>query len=253
MGTRIQKITTCCAVAYSMLIYSSLGLAGPPFLTDDPEPVEYQHHEFYIASQQTRTASGRDGTLPHLEYNYGAAPDLQLHIIVPYAFSSPVDAPRRSGLGDIELGAKYRLLQETEGRPMMGIFPIVVTHTGDADKGLGNGGTQVFLPVWLQKKWDDWQSYGGGGYWINHAARSKNHWFFGWQLQKDISEHLTLGGELFHSTEQAPDEGSSTGFNLGGSYNFDDHNHVLFSAGQDLTNTHMINKYSSYVGYQRTW
>ncbi len=23
--------------------------AGPPFLTDDPEPVEYKHWEFYIA------------------------------------------------------------------------------------------------------------------------------------------------------------------------------------------------------------
>lgn len=253
MGARIQRMTACCAVAYSMLIHSSLGLAGPPFLTDDPEPVEYQHHEFYIASQQTKTTSGRDGTLPHLEYNYGAAPDLQLHIIVPYAFSSPADAPRRSGLGDIEFGAKYRLLQETESRPMLGIFPIVVTHTGDADKGLGNGATQVFLPVWLQKKWGDWQSYGGGGYWINHAAGSQNHWFFGWQLQKDISDRLTLGGELFHSTEQAPDEGSGTGFNLGGTYNFDDHNHLLFSAGQGLTNTNMINKYSSYIGYQRTW
>ena len=25
-------------------------LAGPPFLTDDPEPVDYQNWEFYIAS-----------------------------------------------------------------------------------------------------------------------------------------------------------------------------------------------------------
>jgi hypothetical protein len=25
--------------------------AGPPFLTDDPEPVEYRHWEVYVASQ----------------------------------------------------------------------------------------------------------------------------------------------------------------------------------------------------------
>ena len=25
-------------------------LAGPPFLTDDPEPVDYQNWEFYVAS-----------------------------------------------------------------------------------------------------------------------------------------------------------------------------------------------------------
>lgn len=247
------KYGACRFITCATLITSAPALAGPPFLTDDPEPVEYQHHEFYIASQQVKTQDGRSGTLPLFEFNYGAAPDLQLHIIAPYVFGNPVDGPRQRGLGDVELGAKYRFMQESEDRPMMGIFPIVITHTGDTDKGVGNGATQVFLPAWLQKKWDGWQSYGGGGYWINHAADAKNHWFFGWQLQKAISEHLTLGGEIYHSTEQVSGEGSSTGFNLGGAYNFDEHNHLLFSAGRGLTNVDMTNKSSSYVGYQLTW
>jgi len=237
----------------TMLIASRLALAGPPFVTDDPEPVEYLHNEFYISSQQVKTQSGTSGTLPHLEYNYGAVPDLQLHIIVPYAFNSPVNGQRESGLGDVELGAKYRFIQETGSRPMVGIFPLIETHTGDANKGLGNGATQVFLPLWLQKRWGAWQSYGGGGYWINNAPSARNHWFFGWQLQKDISEQLTLGGEVFHSTEQAPGVGSSSGFNLGGIFNFDEHNHLLFSAGRGLTNIDMTNQFSSYVGYQLTW
>lgn len=119
-----------------MLMASRLALAGPPFMTDDPEPVEYQHHELYISSQQVKTQDGKSGTIPHLEYNYGVAPDLQLHIIVPYAFNSPVNGQRESGPGDVELGAKYRFMQETDNRPMVGIFPLVETHTGDANKGL---------------------------------------------------------------------------------------------------------------------
>lgn len=247
------KCLACLFGACMTLTASELALAGPPFMTDDPEPVEYQHHEFYISSQQVKTQDGRSGTLPHIEFNYGAAPNLQLHILAPYAFNSPVGGPRQRGLGDVELGVKYRFVQETENRPMVGIFPLVVTHTGDADKGLGNGATQVFLPVWLQKKFGPWQTYGGGGYWINHAVDTKNHWFFGWQLQRELSEHLTLGGEIFHSTEQVAGEGSSTGFNLGGAYNFDEHNHLLFSAGRGLTNAEKTNKFSSYVGYQVTW
>lgn len=247
------KYSACCLFASAMLIASGLVVAGPPFLTDDPEPVEYQHHELYISSQQLRTQDGNSGTLPHVEYNYGAAPDLQLHIIVPYAFNSPAHGQRESGLGDIELGVKYRFIQEGDNRPMVGIFPLVETHTGDNNKGLGNGFTQVFLPVWMQKRWGDWQSYGGGGYWINNAPNSKNHWFFGWQLQKDLSEHLTLGGEIYHSTEQVQGVGSSSGFNLGGNYNLDEHNHLLFSAGRGLSNVNMTNQFSSYVGYQLTW
>lgn len=253
MKTRTLKLSARPILALSLLTASGLALAGPPFLTDDPETVEYQHHELYIGTQQTKTADGRAGTLPHVEFNYGAAPDLQLHVIAPYVFNDPANGPHQSGLGDIELGVKFRFVQETETRPMVGIFPIVLTHTGDADKGLGNGTTQVYLPLWLQKRWGEWQSYGGGGYWINHADGARNHWFFGWQLQKDISEHLTLGGEIFHNTEQAIGQGSSTGFNLGGTYNFDEHNHVLFSAGRGLTNVNATNRFSSYLAYQWTW
>ena len=70
-------------LACTMLMASPLALAGPPFMTDDPEPVDYQHHEFYISTQQTKTADGRAGTLPHVEFNYGVVPDVMLHIIVP--------------------------------------------------------------------------------------------------------------------------------------------------------------------------
>jgi hypothetical protein len=241
-------------MAVPLLAASTLALAGPPFVTDDPEPVEYQHHELYIATQQLKTQDGRVGTLPHLEFNYGAAPDVQLHAIVPLAFGSPADGPREHGLGDVELGVKYRFVQETDSRPMVGIFPLVELPTGNADRGLGNGKAQLFLPVWLQKKFGDgWQTYGGGGYWINHADGARNHWFFGWQVQKDISEQLTLGAEIFHSTEAAVGQGASTGFNLGGIYNLDEHNHVLFSAGRGLVRANATNQFSSYLAYQWTW
>ncbi len=253
MGPSHVKRVIGTVLACAMLMVSCLAIAGPPFLTDDPEPVEYQHHELYIASQQVKTQDGQVGTLPHLEYNFGAAPDLQLHMIVPYVFNNPVVGSQQRGLGDIELGAKYRFVQETDNRPMVGIFPLVEIPSGNANRGLGNGANQVFLPVWLQKRWGEWQSYGGGGYWVNNAANARNHWFFGWQLQKDISEHLTLGAEIYHSTEQVLGVGSSTGFNLGGIYNFDEFNHLLFSAGRGLTNMDMTNQFSSYVAYQWTW
>lgn len=245
---RLYFLLTC-----AKLICPGVALAGPPFLTDDPEPVEYQHHELYIASQQAQTHFVRNGTLPHVEYNYGAAPDLHLHILVPYNFNNPVDGQGQSGIGDVELGVKYRFIRETDDRPMVGVLPLVETNTGDAGSGLGNGAIQLFLPVWVQKRWGAWQSYGGGGYWINNAPNAKNHWFFGWQLQKDVSERLTLGGEIYHSTEQTAGVGSSSGFNLGGIYNFDEHNHLLFSAGRGLTNVDITNQFSFYVGYQLTW
>lgn len=55
MKTRNSKLTGRSLLAFLLFTASGLALAGPPFLTDDPEPVEYQHHELYIGTQQTKT------------------------------------------------------------------------------------------------------------------------------------------------------------------------------------------------------
>ena len=93
-----------------LLAVAALAKAGPPFVTDDPEPVAYRHWEVYLGSQYEHGSDGATGTLPHVEVNYGALPNLQLHLIAPMAFDAPSGAGRQSGYGDTELGAKYRLI-----------------------------------------------------------------------------------------------------------------------------------------------
>ena len=46
--TRSALRTIGVAGIYSTLISSGAN-AGPPFRTDDPEPVEYRHYEFSVA------------------------------------------------------------------------------------------------------------------------------------------------------------------------------------------------------------
>ena len=226
--------------------------AGPPFRTDDPEAVEYQHTEFYVFYQQTLAADGRTGVLPAFEFNYGVYENVQLHLVAPVSFSTPFGQGTTRGYGDTELGVKWQFNEETETMPMVGIFPLVELPTGNSDKGLGSGHTQVFIPLWLQKKWDDFQTYGGGGYWINNGPDNRNYWFVGWQAQYQCSDHVTLGAEVFHTTGQVEGQSSSTGFNVGGFYNFDEHNHLLFSAGKGLQNAAETNRVSTYIGYQYT-
>ncbi|HYP67577.1 MAG TPA: hypothetical protein VEP67_04920 [Thiobacillaceae bacterium] len=52
--------------------------------------------------------------------------------------------------------------------------------------------------------------------------------------KKDLSPHLTLGAEISHRTEEVVGQGETTGFNLGGSVNFNEHDHLLFSAENGL-------------------
>ena len=61
-----------------------------------------------------------------------------------------------------------------------GTFLLVELHIGDKRKGLGSGETQSFFPLWLQKSWEPWTTFGEGGYWINPGSSNKNYLFFGW-------------------------------------------------------------------------
>ena len=224
--------------------------AGPPFATDDPEPVELQHWEVYLGSHYEHTSDGANGTLPHLEVNYGALPNLQLHVIAPVAFDAPSGANRQFGYGDTELGAKYRFLDEADGSPQIGVFPLVELPTGGSAHGLGSGHTQVFLPVWLQKTFGTWTTYGGGGFWINPGAGNRNWWFTGWLVQKEVHPGLTVGAEIFHETAQGNGVDSDTKMNAGIIWDLDESRHILASVGPTIQGQ---TGYQAYLALQFTF
>ncbi len=249
-----MRVKSLALGAAGLLMLSLPALAGPPFVTDDPEPVELGHWEVYGFSAGTQVQGDRSGTLTGIEVNNGAAPGLQLHAIVPLAFDAPKNAPTVTGLGDIELGAKYRFFNPAEGdwRPEVGMFPLIELPTGDAAKGLGGGHLRAYIPVWLQKNFGRWTTYGGGGYWINPGHGNRNYWFIGWLLQRQVTDSLALGAELFHQTADSWGGKDTTRFNAGGQYDFSEHYHLLFSVGRGLQNPALNNQFSYYVALQWT-
>src|ERR1700687_4674009 len=65
------------------LVLTTHTFAGPPFLTDDPEPTDYQHWENYLFASGDHTGGGYTIDGPAAEVDYGAFPDTQLSLIVP--------------------------------------------------------------------------------------------------------------------------------------------------------------------------
>ncbi len=198
----------------------------------------------------SRDAGVWSGTAPHIEVNYGAVPNLQLHTIMPMSFVHSTDGTTTYGYGDTELGAKYRFLQESATRPMVGTFPLLEVPTGDRHRGLGSGQLRAFLPLWLQKSDGPWTTYGGGGYWINPGAGNHDWGFFGWQVQRQCFSNLNVGAEVFHSTVQAEGGAPETRFNIGLVLDVSELQHVLVSAGRGLQGP---NQFQGYVAYQLTF
>ena len=232
------------------LAMAAIAHSGPPFVTDDPEPVDFKHWEVYLATQQNHNADGWSGTAPHLEINYGLVPDVQLHLIAPFAYNRPAGGRTTYGYGDTELGMKWRFVHETDQRPQIGIFPILELPSGNSSRGLGNGKAQLFLPVWLQKKFGDWSTYGGGGYWFNPGAGNRNWWYAGWQVQRKITEPLALGGEIQYRTADIIGGHSSVALNGGGIWDLNKNTHILFSAGHTIAGR---GEFQGYLAIQFTF
>jgi len=237
------------ALALALWPVTALAQAGPPYETDDPDPVEYRHWEFYIATQHVKDPDGVSGTAPHVEVNYGVVPGLQLHLLVPYAYARPTGGPTAFGPGDIEVGAKVRFVREGRWWPMIGTFVQTEWPAGDARSGLGTGRLHVLLPIWLQKSWGRWTSDAGGGYFVNPGPGNRDFWLLGWQAAYQAGDDLTVGGELFHTTPDQVGASGSLRTKVGFVLDITPRHHLLASLGYGLAGARLL---QSYLGYQLT-
>jgi len=254
MGTaiypRIRNRSLLSALLSLVVMEPEVALAGAPFQTDDPAVIDVGHTDILVFNQQTLAASGRSGALAAAEVHYGLIPNLEVDLSMPYNFNFPAGGGAQRGYGDTTLGIKYRLIQEADTTPQLSFVPRLNLSTGNANRGLGNGGDQLFIALALQKSNGKFQMNGNGGYWINNGPDNRSYWFLGWQAQYSFTSHWQLGIELFHTSPQAAGQGPSTGFNGGGYYVIDPKNQILFSAGRGVQNARETNRVSTYLGYQ---
>jgi len=207
--------------------------AGPPFNTDDPDPTDYRKFEIYLYSQGTVDSGSKAGTALGLEINYGALPDVQISVALPAGFTAPSRARATLGISDVELGVKYRFIEEDESgwRPQVSFYPALEAPLGKSGKALGDSATHIFLPLWTQKSLGLWTPFGGGGYRVNPGPEGRNSWFMGVGILRRISDRLQLGAEVFHESSEVQGEEAKAGLNIGAIYDLNSRFHIVGSAG----------------------
>ncbi len=227
---RIRAFLTVFALSFAV---GRETMAGPPFVSDDPEPTDAGHWEIYNFADGTEgggVVTGQAG----LDLNYGAAKDLQLTATLPAAFT--LGDQRRIGTGDAELAAKYRFLHQTDGGaiPDVAFFPRVFVPS--ANHYFGTGHTNLLLPLWAEKDSGPWSLFGGGGYMINPGPRQRNFWISGLVCERAVSNRLNVGLEIYNQTADTIDTKPFAGLNLGITYKKSDHWSLLVSGGPGIEN-----------------
>jgi hypothetical protein len=231
----VAGIVLCC-LAQSVL-------AGPPYLSDDPEPTDFKHYEIYTFSNGTVTRDGVTGEAG-IDINYGGAPDLQLTATFPAGFDSSMGAGTRLGLSNVELAAKYRFLHQDTFGWDVAVFPRVFLPS--PSKGVGDPDASLLLPVWVQKDWTkEWTTFGGGGC-VFSTKSSKDFCLAGVVLTHKITSNLQLGLELFHQTADSSGTPASTSIGLGAVYDLNDTYHLLGYIRRGIQNVNQTDQFGWY-------
>jgi hypothetical protein len=247
---RLAPIIIACAAAAGSSLWAERALAGPPYISDDPETTDDQHYEIYAYTDGTRTRDGSGGEAG-IDFNYGAGPNLQLTAVVPLAYDSPTNAPSSAGLGNIELAVKYRFLRQDDFGFDVSLFPRVFLPSDSP--GVGERHTSLFLPIWIEKDWGKWSTFGGGGCELNRAGDSRNFCQMGWVLAHQVLPDLQIGMELVHQTADTKGGVATTGVGAGVIYDINENYHLMAYAGPGIQNQAATDECSWYAAIQFTF
>ncbi len=222
--------TSCRAVVLGLMasLAASAALAGPPFLTDDPEPTETGHWEIYGPLLEAQGQGSRFEGSAGAELNYGPAPDVQITVGLPVAYSHD-GAGWRSAPGDLELSVKYRFINDEAAGVQVAVFPGLSLPT--ATRGMGAGRVTALLPVWAQKDAGPWSVFGGGGYAFNPGPGNRDYWTGGLAVSRQMTNRLLLGAEIDRQGADTAGGRGATSLGLGVIYDLKKPFRILASAG----------------------
>lgn len=220
--------------------------AGPPYVTDDPEPTDPAGWEIYGFGAGTSFSHALDGEAG-LDLNYGAAKDLQASATLSFAYEQERGERVHTSVADTEVGLKYRFLHQRDGSlmPDVALFPKLELPTAGRRHGSGKVGFQ--LPVWAQKDLGGWSLFGGGGYQLNPGRGNRDFTFEGLAVTREVTKSFSLGGELYHQSADSRDTRASTGVGVGASWQVAPHWALIGSGGPLIEHRASAGRYAFYL------
>ena len=250
-----QPMVGCRSIRIQLLRYAGLALvllaqpavAGPPFVSDDPEPTPYRHFEIYTFNNGTNTRDGTGGEAG-IDFNYGGTPDLQLTATLPAGYDHSPGGGINIGMSNLELAAKYRFLHQDAFGLDVAVFPRVFLPSGS--NRIGDNHVSLLLPVWVERDWKGgWSAFGGGGCVVSEI-RSADLCEAGLQCPGRYLSFCPslagIGAELFHQTATSGGTPATSSVGIGWRYDLNENFHLLGYVRRGIQNTEETDRFSWY-------
>jgi hypothetical protein len=242
---RRSRIVSVLTLAIA-LVASRPALAGPPYQTDDPEPVAYRNYEIYIGFEGDYTHGDNQTSAPFVEINYGPLHNVQIAASLPMSISSNPGSPLHYGVGNADFGIKYRFIPESSWRPQVSFYPSIGLPTGIESPEVDGNTQTLFLPLWAQKTLGRVTLFGGGGWERNLGAGSRSYWSGGLAGTYAFTEQVNAGVEIFSSGPDKLGERGVTNVGFGMNDDYSKIHSVVLSLGTSIAGERSFHGYLAY-------
>jgi hypothetical protein len=219
---------------------------GPPYYTNDPGTPGNKQWEINLGYMPFLYSGSSVTHTPDVDINFGLGDRIQLTFENAYLRVWDPAAGTRYGLGQDQLGFKWRFYDSEEKGFAVSVFPQVSLNNPNSsvDRGITPRGASVILPVefskklgWLNLNWEAGYNFvhlGGDGYLAGVVA---GH---------DFNEKLEMDAEFYAVGTFHPAVNADT-FGIGARYKIHPPFILLLMAGRSLQGARNGQPY--FVGY----
>jgi len=178
---------------------------------------------------------GLEHELPLVDINYGVGERDQIKIEFPVLIQDPPDGSTEGGFGHVQVGYKYRFLDESSYPVSMSLYPQMDIPTG-ADRLNLNRKPAYILPVQVGRHWLDDRLfvYGEVGFAAAPGKDADDEWFYGIAAESEIREGFKVLGEVHGVVPTHGPSESDVLFNLGFKWTIHENVTLMAAMGRSL-------------------
>jgi Putative MetA-pathway of phenol degradation len=190
----------------TLVISARPGWAGRPLDTEDTGTLDPGRAEVELSLGLAEDSGDRiwagAGVL-----NVGVVPRLEVSVDLVGSYLQLEEDADQAGVGDLVLGSKYRLLDETRARPALLANVRLRLPTADAERGLGAEGVDVLARLAASKTFGALTLTANGGYVFVTADRALDVWLVSGAAEYRLIAGWTVVAEVvsFLGARSGPD------------------------------------------------
>jgi hypothetical protein len=235
MKCRFNVYAFIAVIALTVTLPTAFAQSSPPLLTNNPGTPGDGKWEINLVFAVEKFQNESLYEAPALDINYGLGERMQVKYEVPWLFLNKKETGTINGLGNSEIGFKYRFLDEKPHGVSMSVYPQLSFNnpTSSADRGLVDPGMELTLPIQIARHVGPLGLNLNIGYSL--VEHQKDEYIYGLAVALPLVKRLEIMGEV-NGAALRDFSADTLVFNLGGLLKLHNNINLFFSAGRGFRN-----------------